>query len=41
MATLSFNLNHYFNFNKLEQSFKRGSTQNRYDMVMPMDQDDL
>src|SRR6266481_5672426 len=40
MATLSFNSNHYFNFNKLERSFKRGSTQNRYNMATPMDQDD-
>src|SRR6266481_3452066 len=39
-ATLSFNSNHYFDFNKLERSFKRGSTQNRYDMATPMDQDD-
>src|SRR6266481_9987363 len=40
MAMLSFNSNHYFNFNKLERSFKCGSTQNRYDMATPMDQDD-
>src|SRR6266481_8172101 len=40
MATLSFNSNHYFNFNNLERSFKHGSTQNRYDMATPMDQDD-
>src|SRR6266481_3506839 len=38
-ADLSSNLSHCFNFNKLKQSLKRGSTQNRYNMATPMDQD--
>src|SRR6266481_3508090 len=37
---LSSNLNHYFNFNQLRRSLKCGSTQNHYDMAMPMYQDD-
>src|SRR6266481_3480143 len=37
---LSSNLSHYFNFNKLKWSLKHSSTQNCYNMAMPMDQDD-
>src|SRR6266481_10058633 len=40
MIDLSSNSNHYVNFNQLRRSLKCGSTQNHYNMAMPMDQDD-